>query len=276
MHYGLPPRFNPNVKVIQISIDPHQLNNNVRSAVAIHADLATAIPQLATALGKWQFNKQDWWKQINASILKNNRLSQDFLIAKEFNYYKSLTKVKEFIPRDAILVIEGSNTMDIARTVVPSYFPRSRLDAGSFGTMGVAIPACIAAKALNRDKEIVAIVGDSSFGFSAMELETATRYQLDFLIIIINNNGIAFGVESLPTNPKEIRPNALNPATKYEKLIEAFGGKGYRATSVEELHNVLSAATREKGVRVVNVCIDPNSGKKPQEHFWLSMGEPKL
>ncbi|CAG9315569.1 unnamed protein product [Blepharisma stoltei] len=276
LHFGLPPRFNPNVKFIQINIDPHQLSNNVRDAVSIHADLSLAIPQLIAGLGNWKFASQEWWAKINASIKKNNQLSQDFTNAPEFNYYNSLNKVNEFIRKDAILVIEGSNTMDIARTVVPSYLPRARLDAGSFGTMGVAIPACIAAKAINPDKEIFAIVGDSSFGFSAMEIETATRFKLDMLIVIINNNGIAFGVDSLPEDPKEIRPNALNPATQYEKLTEALGGIGYRAKNLKELEEVMKKATATKGVRVVNVCIDPNAGKKPQQHFWLSMPDPKL
>lgn len=179
------------------------------------------------------------------------------------------------MPKDAILITEGSNTMDIARTVINSYLPRSRLDAGSFGTMGVAVPACITAKALYPNRPVVAVVGDSSFGFSGMELETATRYGLDFIVFIINNNGIMAGVSSLPSDIRGILPNALNPATKYEKLAEAFGGKGYVATNPQELDIIAKQAINEKGLRLVNVRITPDSGKKPQEHFWLSQN-PKV
>jgi len=102
------------------------------------------------------------------------------------------------------------------------------LDAGTFGTMGIGMPSAFAAKAVNPNKPVVAIVGDSAFGFSAMEIETATRYKLPFVCIVINNNGIFAGVEDISTDgdPTSIPPTALNPASRYEKMAEAFGGEG--------------------------------------------------
>lgn len=132
--------------------------------------------------------------------------------------------------------------MDIGRTILMHDQPRRRLDAGTFGTMGIGLPFCIAAKSIEPESFVVGILGDSAFGFSGMEIETATRYKLPMLILIINNNGIYSGVESLPGDPKETPVTALNPSSRYEKLAEAFGGEGFYSTSTNELNEMLPKA----------------------------------
>mmetsp|Transcript_21346 Transcript_21346/g.3466 ORF Transcript_21346/g.3466 Transcript_21346/m.3466 type:complete len:107 (-) Transcript_21346:264-584(-) len=103
--------------------------------------------------------------------------------------------IKNTIPREAIIVSEGMFTMDVARTMLPSYFPRKRLDAGTWGTMGIGLPFAIAAKACFPDLQVYCVLGDSAFGFSAMEFETAIRHNLNIQIFVVNNNGISFGVD---------------------------------------------------------------------------------
>ena len=100
--------------------------------------------------------------------------------------------------------------MDISRTIIPSFEARHRIDAASWGTMGQAIPACFASKIIEPSKSVVAVLGDSSFGFSAMELETCTRYGLDLTVFVINNGGIGMGVAEVPKSVGEIIPNQLN------------------------------------------------------------------
>lgn len=117
------------------------------------------------------------------------------MLSKEvpLTFYSALYIIKKNLPKDFVYIGEGSNTMDIGRTVINHEKPRSKLDAGTFGTMGVGMPFCIAAKVVYPTRPVVAIVGDSAFGFSAMEIETAIRYKLPYTIIILNNNGLFFG-----------------------------------------------------------------------------------
>ena len=113
------------------------------------------------------------------------------------NYYRVLREIRDLLPRDAIIASEGANTMDIGRTVLPNFLPRHRLDAGSFGTMGVGLSFAIAAQAVHPDKRVVAVEGDSAFGFSGMEVEVACRYSMPITFIILNNNGISGGASTL-------------------------------------------------------------------------------
>jgi 2-hydroxyacyl-CoA lyase 1 len=175
-------------------------------------------------------------------------------------YYSSIGIIQNYIPNNAIVIGEGSNTMDIGRTIITHQLPRSKLDSGTFATMGVGMGFCIAAKAIHPDRPVYAIVGDSAFGFSAMEIETATRYNLPIVVIIINNNGIFIGVDEISENTKngELPVTALNPETKYEKLGEAFGARGILVNTHEELHVAMKEiGANPKRSYVVNVRISP-------------------
>lgn len=275
LHFGIPPRFSKDVQFICVNVDFEEISNNCRARVEVYSDVRLFLVQALASIGEWKFAQSEWSKTLISSINKNNKLTEAQLSAPEFNYYKALTTIKNHLPEDTILISEGANTMDITRTVVYSNYPRSRIDAGTWGTMGVSIAACITAKILNPSRPVVAIVGDSSFGFSAMELETATRYNLPFTVFIINNNGVFSGHSSLSPNPKENLPVALNPGSKYELLGEAFGGKGFEVKNVNELENALKKMNKDT-LNVVNVRINTDSSKKPQSHFWLTAPPPKI
>lgn len=276
LHFGLPPRFSESLKVIHVNIDPEEINNNVQATIGIQGDVRYVVPQLISELANWKFTNEPWWALLQEKILKNTAAKKQLLSSTEFNYYHALNALQEALPQDCLLVCEGANTMDIARTVIHSYAPRSRIDAGAWGTMGVALPACFAAKVTFPEKRVVAVVGDSSFGFSALELDTFARFNLDVTIFIVNNNGIATGTASLSKEHSRVLPSDLNPAAKYQLLAEAFGGTGFEVDSLEQLREVAPRALLLSGVTVVNIRIAPSSGKKPQEHFWLTVTDPKL
>ena len=133
-------------------------------------------------------------------------------------YYNSCGTIKKYLPADSILVGEGANTMDIGRTIFTHEEPRRKLDAGTFGTMGIGLPAIISAQTCHPELWTVAVMGDSAFGFSAMECETMTRYKLGAVIFIINNNGIYSGTETLEGDPSEYGVTHLNPEAQYQKV----------------------------------------------------------
>jgi 2-hydroxyacyl-CoA lyase 1 len=157
--------------------------------------------------------------------------------------------------------------MDIGRTQMANLHPRHRLDAGSYGTMGIGLGFAVAAAVTNPGRRVVCVQGDSAFGFSGMELETICRYQLPITIVIMNNNGIGGGFAAYPDG-RPIPPNMLMPGARYEKLIEAFGGKGWYCTQPAEIGPALDGAADWGGPSIVHIVLDPKAGRKPQQFAW--------
>lgn len=274
MHFGLPPRFDEKVRVVQLDIAPEEIGTNVPAEVGLVGDIKAVMGQLNTELDKepWQFGREnDWAFNLRDKIQENVTKTEPMLHAtdKPMGYYRPLREIRDAIPNDAIIVSEGASTMDIGRQVLNNFQPRSRLDAGSFGTMGVGPSFAIAAALTNPDRVIVDVEGDSGFGFSGMEVEVACRLELPIVFIILNNNGIGGGpAERIPGRP--MAPNALTPLAHYEKVIEAFGGDGYYIDDPEELRPVLDKALANKRPALINVVLDPKAGRRPQQFAWLT------
>jgi 2-hydroxyacyl-CoA lyase 1 len=273
LHFGLPPRFAPDVRVIQLDIEPEEIGTNVPAEVALVGDAQAIVGQLNAALAERPFRYPDdtpWWGALRAALDENRKTVEQMeqSDAVPMGYYRVLRAVREAIPRDALLVSEGASTMDIGRSVLPNYEPRSRLDAGSFGTMGVGLGFAIAAAAVHPDRKVVAVEGDSAFGFSGMEVEVACRYRLPITFVVVNNNGIGGGPSRL--DPERIPPSAYVPQARYERVIEAFGGRGYFVTNPGELEQSLKEALADPMPTLINVMIDPRAQRKPQPFNWLT------
>jgi 2-hydroxyacyl-CoA lyase 1 len=218
----------------------------------------------------WQYPPETTWRSGIANKINDNRVTTEQMMADDstpMNYYRVLRDIRDALPRDAIIASEGANTMDIGRQVLPNFLPRTRLDAGSYGTMGVGLGFAIAAAFVHPDRRIVDVEGDSAFGFSGMEVEVACRYRLPITFIIINNNGIGGGPSELSPD-KPYPPGAYTPSARYEKVIEAFGGKGYFVERPEELKPALDAAMSGNMPAVVNIMINPRAGRRPQQFAW--------
>ena len=189
---------------------------------------------------KGKIDCQEWFEKLNKISKKNKDLNKQLMAdpVVPMTYYSSYEVINRFIPKETILVGEGANTMDIGRTVFEHEFPRRKLDAATFGTMGIGLPAVISARTCNPELWCVAVMGDSAFGFSAMECETLTRYQLGATIFIINNNGIYSGTDALEGDPSTYGVTHLNPDAKYQVIAEAFGGKGFEAKTKQDLEKI--------------------------------------
>ncbi|XP_070168725.1 2-hydroxyacyl-CoA lyase 1 isoform X1 [Polyergus mexicanus] len=292
LHFGRPPRFQSDVKVIQIDLCAEELHNSVPSAVAIQSDIAPATEYLTNVLKsrKWHVDRHDsWWKDLAAKIEKNkqlvHRMSSDTSVP--LNYYTVFKHIQDVIPNDCIICSEGANTMDIGRTILLNDLPRHRLDAGTFGTMGVGLGYAIAAALYCKDnapkKRVICVEGDSAFGFSGMEVETMFRYKLPVIIIIVNNNGIYGGFDNetfrqlqASGDPTQVTPPySLTAETHYEKMMEMFGKKGHFCTTVDEIQQALKLSLKIKdSPSLINIMINPQADRKPQQFTWLT--ESKL
>ncbi len=273
LHFGLPPRFAPGVRIIQLDIAQEEIGTNVPAEVALVGDAKAVAGQLNDALDEhpWQFSQENTWRTTLEKKISDNQSTTEPMMNDDsvpMGYYRVLREVRDMLPRDAVIVNEGASTMDIGRTVLPNFEPRHRLDAGTFGTMGIGLPFAIAAGAVHRDKRIVAVLGDSAFGFSGMEVEVACRYNMPITFVIVNNNGIGGGPSEL--NPDAIPPMALTPTAHYERVIEGFGGKGYFCEKPDEIKPALEDAFASGKPTIVNIMIDARSQRKPQQFGWLT------
>jgi 2-hydroxyacyl-CoA lyase 1 len=273
LHFGLPPRFAEGVRTIQLDIAAEEIGTNVPAEVPLVGDARSITAQLNAELERepWSYPTETDWRAALARSVEENRRAVEAMLnddSEPMGYYRVLREVRDQLPRDAIICSEGANTMDIGRTVLPNYEPRQRLDAGSFGTMGVGLGFAIAAAVVHPDQKVVAVEGDSAFGFSGLEVEVACRYRLPITFIIINNNGIGGGVDEI--DPERIPPFVYTPGARYERIIEAFGRKGYFVSSPRELGPALKEALQDPRPNIVNVMIDPRARRKPQKFEWLT------
>ncbi|XP_032115004.1 2-hydroxyacyl-CoA lyase 1 isoform X9 [Sapajus apella] len=288
LHFGLPPRYQPDVKFIQVDICAEELGNNVKPAVTLLGDISAVSKQLLEELDKtaWEYPPESkWWKTLREKMKSNEAASKELASKKSLpmNYYTVFYHVQEQLPRDCFVVSEGANTMDIGRTVLQNYLPRHRLDAGTFRTMGVGLGFAIAAAMVAKDRSpgqrVICVEGDSAFGFSGMEVETICRYNLPIILLVVNNNGIYQGFDmntwketSKFRDPTAVvPPMCLLPNSHYEQIMTAFGGKGYFVETPEELQKSLrqSLADTTKP-SLINIMIEPQATRKAQDFHWLT------
>src|SRR6187551_1610881 len=252
-------------KFIQVDIEPKEMDSNVEIAAPVVGDIGSCVAALLAGMGgNWPAAPADWTGSVAkkreenvakmAPRLMNNNSPMD--------YHGALGVLRTIVKErpDAILVNEGANTLDLARGIIDIYQPRKRIDVGTWGIMGIGMGYAIAA-AVETGKPVLAVEGDSAFGFSGMEIETICRYQLPVCVVIFNNDGIYRGTD--------VNKAGSDPATtvfvkgaRYDKIIEGFGGVGVNATSPDELKRAVNEALESGQPTLINAVIDPAAGSE--------------
>jgi oxalyl-CoA decarboxylase len=252
-------------KFIQIDIEPKEMDSNVEIVAPVVGDIGSCVSALLEGMGgNWPFAPADWVSTVNKKRDDNIAKMAPKLMsnASPMDYHGALGALRTIVKErpDAILVNEGANTLDLARGVIDMYKPRKRLDVGTWGVMGIGMGYAIAA-AVETGKPVLAVEGDSAFGFSGMEIETICRYRLPICIVIFNNDGIYRGTD--------INSAGADPATtvfvkgsRYDKMMEAFGGVGINATSPDELKRAVNEAMDSGKPTLINAVIDPAAGSE--------------
>src|SRR5205807_6457472 len=185
-------------RFIQIDISPQEADSNVRIDAPVVGDIGSCVSAMLASLGGWQKPPADWLNAISEKK-KANVAKMAETLAKNptpMNFHSALAVVRDVIKanHDAILVNEGANALDFTRSIVDMYKPRKRLDVGTWGVMGIGMGFSVAAAVVSGE-QVIAVEGDSAFGFSGMEVETICRYQLPVCVVILNNNGVYRGDE---------------------------------------------------------------------------------
>ncbi|WP_315739806.1 MULTISPECIES: oxalyl-CoA decarboxylase [unclassified Bradyrhizobium] len=252
-------------KFIQVDIEPKEMDSNVEIAAPVVGDIGSVVTAFSEAMGSnWAKAPVEWTSSVQkkrednvakmAPRLMNNNSPMD--------YHGALGVLRTIIKErpDAILVNEGANTLDLARGVIDMYQPRKRLDVGTWGVMGIGMGSAIAA-AVETGKPVLAIEGDSAFGFSGMEVETICRYNLPICVVIFNNDGIYRGTDQNSAGDDPATTVFVKGA-RYDKMMEAFGGVGVNATSPDELKRAVNEAMDSGKPTLINAVIDPAAGSE--------------
>jgi len=253
-------------RFIQIDIEPKEMDSNVEIAAPLVGDIGSAVAALLDGMGaKWPSPPSDWIGAVTskreenvakmAPRLMNNNVPMD--------YHGALGVLRTIVKErpDAIFVNEGANTLDLARGIVDMYRPRKRLDVGTWGVMGIGMGYAIAA-AVETGKPVLAVEGDSAFGFSGMEIETVCRYKLPVCVVVFNNDGIYRGTDVNAGGSADPATTVFVKGARYDKMIEAFGGVGVNATSPDELRRAVNAAMDSGKPTLINAAIDPAAGSE--------------
>src|SRR6201996_4073120 len=253
-------------KFIQIDIEPREMDSNVEIAAPLVGDIGSCVSALLEGMGgNWPSAPAEWVGTVNnkreeniakmAPRLMNNKSPMD--------YHGALGALRNVIKErpDAILVNEGANTLDLARGIIDMYKPRKRLDVGTWGVMGIGMGFAIAA-AVETGKRVLAVEGDSAFGFSGMEVETICRYNLPICVVIFNNDGIYRGTDVNPSGGSDVATTVFVKDSRYDKMMEAFGGIGVNATTPDELRRAVNEAMDSGKPTLINAVLDPAAGSE--------------
>ncbi len=248
---------------IQIDIAPTEIDSNVAIAAPLIGDIGSCVSALLGGIdSNWARPPADWLGAIAERRDKNLSKMAATLAQNPspMNFHSALNVVRELVKKhpDAMLVNEGANTLDFTRSIVDMYEPRKRLDVGTWGIMGIGMGFAVAA-AVTTGKPVIAIEGDSAFGFSGMEVETICRYNLPICIVVFNNNGVYKGTD---VNPRggDVAPTVFVKNARYDLMMQAFGGVGVHATTPAELKAAMDEAIASGKPTLINAVIDETAG----------------
>ena len=249
---------------IQIDISPTEMDSNQPIAAPLVGDIGSCVAALLRGMGSnWPQPSAQWINAVAERRDKNQAKMAETLAQNPspMNFHSALGAIREVIKANpgAILVNEGANTLDFTRSIVDMYEPRKRLDVGTWGVMGIGMGFAVAA-AVVTNKPVIAIEGDSAFGFSGMEVETICRYHLPVCIVVFNNNGVYRGTDVNASGGADVAPTVFVKGARYDKMMEAFGGVGVLASTPAELSAAMHAAIANGLPTLINAVIDETAG----------------
>ncbi len=269
-------KWNPDVKFIQLDVEPREIDRNVPVAVPVVGDIGLALDAILDQLPSYKVQADPAWMASLQALAKakNAKFAARLAAAasiQPMTHWSALGAIKPIIESnpDVILVNEGANTLDDARDTIDMSLPRHRIDCASWSIMGMGIGSTIGA-AVATGKSVVAIEGDSAFGFSGMDVATICRYNLPCTVVIFNNGGIYNGIGVDPSGKGAPAPTTLDINARYDKIGEAFGAMSYYVTTPAELSSALTEAIASRKPCVIDVQLAADSGKESGHIGYLN------
>lgn len=269
-------KWNPAIKFVQLDVEPREMDRNVPIAAPVVGDMGQSLDAMLAAMSAKTFSfDPSWVASIQAETKAKNAKFAERLTAaataQPMNHWTALGAIKPVLEKnpDVILINEGANTLDDARDTLSQALPRHRVDCASWAIMGMGMGSTIGA-AVATGKSVVAIEGDSAFGFSGMDFSTICRYNLPCTVVIFNNGGIYNGVGVNPGGGSDPAPTTLDINARYDKLGEAFGAQTYYVQTPDELRAALTESIASKKPCLIDVQLAADSGKESGHIGYLN------
>ncbi len=268
-------KWSPNTKFIQFDIAAEEIDVNRPIAAPVVGDLASSLDAFIAALPDKMNIDPEWVPKLQAETKAKNEKFKQRLVsnasAQPMNHWSALNAIKPVMAAnpDVILVNEGANTLDDTRVCIDMTLPRHRIDCATWAIMGMGMGSCIGA-AVATGKSVVAIEGDSAFGFSGMDFSTICRFNLPVTVVIFNNGGIYNGIGVNMAGTSDPAPTTLDVRARYDKIGDAFGAKTYYVTKPAELTQALTEAIASKAPALIDVQLAADSGKESGHIGYLN------
>jgi acetolactate synthase-1/2/3 large subunit len=248
-----PPRFNASAKLIQVDIDGTEIGHNRPADVGIVGDARAVLRQLVDAASsKLDARRFGEWRDHLANVEQVKRLEAEQAMSTDqqpIHPLRLCKEVRDFLDRDAILVVDGQEILNYGRQSIPTYVPRHRLNSGVFGTMGVGLPFGVGAKVAKPDNQVLVLHGDGSFGLNAMELDTCSRFNIPVVTVVSLNGGWT-------GDPKREKTGRDLGYTKFHKMAEALDCHGEYVEDPAQIRPALERAFNSNSPALVNVLTD--------------------
>ena len=269
-------KWSKDVKFVQLDVEPTEIDRNVPVAAPVVGDMGQSLDMILAALkGKTLATDPAWLASLQAESKVKNAKFRDRLTAAStaspMNHWTALSVIKPILEAnpDVILVNEGANTLDDTRDSVDMSLPRHRIDCASWSIMGMGMGSCVGA-AVSTGKSVVAVEGDSAFGFSGMDFATICRYKLPVTVVVFNNGGIYNGIGVNPSGGDAPAPTTLDINAQYDLIGKAFGAAGYRVDNTADLRKALQEAIASKAPALIDVQLAADSGKESGHIGYLN------
>lgn len=269
-------KWNPAIKFVQLDVEPQEIDVNVPIAAPVVGDMGLALDAILAGLAEAKMNADPAWvaslqEEAKAKNVKFAQRLDENKNAMPMNHWTALGAIKPILESnpDVILVNEGANTLDDTRDAVNMSLPRHRVDCATWAIMGMGMGSAIGA-AVATGKSVVAVEGDSAFGFSGMDFSTICRFNLPVSVVIFNNGGIYNGVGVPLDKTTDPAPTTLDIHARYDKLGDAFGAQTYYVTTPAELSSALTEAIASKKPCLIDVQLAADSGKESGHIGYLN------
>lgn len=253
------PRFAADAKFVRIDIDPGEVAGTPRMDVGMVADARAVLEQLTQACSDRVAPTRfaPWRRMLSEVHVKRSTAQEELLhsVRSPIHPLRLCREIREFIDRDAVLVVDGQEILNFGRQSIPTYLPGHRINSGTFGTMGVGLPYALGAKVACPDKQVVCLHGDGSLGFNFMELDTAVRHRIPVITVVSLNGGWT-------SDPKKVKPGRDLGLTRYHEMATALGCHAAYVEHPEQIRPALEAArqaARDGVPSLVNVVTDPDA-----------------
>ncbi|MGZ9126783.1 MAG: thiamine pyrophosphate-binding protein [Candidatus Binatia bacterium] len=258
-------QFARDTKLIQIDIHEPEIGTNRPAAVGIVGDVKLVLQKILDCMTRKvstapRASLALWRALLEAErTIRESKLDSQMRSATlPMSPQRMFKEIKDFLPRDAICILDGNVSMAAGQRVVPAYLPASRFTAGTNGCMGVGVPYAVGAKIAQPDRLAIAVCGDMGFAMSAMDMETAVRHKVPILVVVANNEGGTGAITQSTFFPNsEERITMFQPDIHYDNMMLAFGGHGEYVDRPEQLRPALERSVASGKAACINVKIDP-------------------